>query len=181
MIFRETRLPGVFIVDVDPRRDDRGFFARTWCGEEARTQGIHPCFVQSSVSFSLAAGTLRGLCFQRPPFEEDKLIRCARGTIQDVVVDLRVSSPTYLEHLAVELSGGNRRMLFVPRGLAHGFLTLEPETEVCYDMTEFHAPGFESGIRWDDALLGIQWWRDVQSISDRDASRPDFARAEVLR
>ncbi len=104
------------MVDLDPRRDDRGFFARTWCVEEARAHGIDACFVQSSVSFSPAAGTLRGLCFQRPPFEEDKLVRCARGTIQDVVVDLRVGSPTYLEHLAVELSGVNRRMLFVPRG-----------------------------------------------------------------
>lgn len=181
MIFRETRLPGVFMVDLDPRRDDRGFFARTWCVEEARAHGIDACFVQSSVSFSPAAGTLRGLCFQRPPFEEDKLVRCARGTIQDVVVDLRIGSPTYLEHLAVELSGVNRRMLFVPRGLAHGFLTLQPETEVRYDMTEFHTPDFEAGIRWDDPLFGIRWWRDVESISDRDASRPDFARAEVLR
>jgi dTDP-4-dehydrorhamnose 3,5-epimerase len=181
MIFRETSLPGVFIIDLDPRRDDRGFFARTWCVEEARAHGIDARFVQSSVSFSPAAGTLRGLCFQRPPFEEDKLVRCARGTIQDVVVDLRMGSPTYLEHLAVELSGGNRRMLFVPRGLAHGFLTLQPETEVCYNMTEFYAPDFESGIRWDDPLFGIQWWRDVESISDRDASRPNFARAEALR
>jgi len=181
MIFRPTGISGVFIIDLAPLSDDRGFFARTWCAEEARAQGIEACFVQSSVSFSPTAGTLRGLCFQRPPFEEEKLVRCARGTIQDVVVDLRVGSPTYLEHMSVELSGDSRRMLFVPRGMAHGFLTLEPETEVCYDMTEFYAPDFESGIRWDDPLFGIRWWREVQSISDRDASRPDFTHAEVFR
>ena len=181
MIFRETKLPGTLIIDPEPCRDERGFFARTWCAEEAREHGIDASFVQASVSYNPTAGTLRGLCFQRSPFEEDKLVRCTRGAVQDAVIDLRVGSPTYLQHLAVELSDHNRRLLFVPRGLAHGFLTLEPETEVCYDMSQLHVPDFESGIRWDDAAFGIQWRHAVRLISDRDANRPDFVLQEALR
>ena len=181
MIFQETNLPGTFIIDPEPHADERGMFARIWCAEEARAHGIDASFVQSSVAFNGTAGTLRGLCFQKPPFEEDKLVRCTRGTIQDVVVDVRIDSPTYLQHLAVELSGHNRRQLFVPRGLAHGFLTLEPETEVCYHMTQYYTPDFESGVRWDDPSFGIQWWRSVEVLSDRDAYRPDFACREAVR
>ena len=181
MIWRETKLPGTRIIDPEPVVDKRGLFARTWCAEEAREQGIDASFVQSSISYNPTAGTLRGLCFQQSPFEEDKLVRCTRGAVQDVVVDLRVGSPTYLQHLTVELSGYNRRMLFVPRGLAHGFLTLEPETEVCYHMSQYHAPDFESGIRWDDPAFGIRWWRSVQLLSDRDANRPDFSCREAVR
>ena len=181
MIFRETKLPGTLIIDPEPRVDERGFFARTWCAEEAREHGIDVSFVQSSISYNPTAGTLRGLCFQRSPFEEDKLVRCTRGAVQDAVIDLRVDSPTYLKHLTVKLSDQNRRMLFVPRGLAHGFLTLQPETDVCYRMSRIHAPDFESGIRWDDPAFGIQWCRTVRLISDRDANRPDFVHQEVLR
>ena len=181
MIFRETKLPGTLIIDPESCVDERGSFARIWCAEEARAHGVEVSFVQSSISYNPTAGTLRGLCFQQPPFEEDKLVRCARGAVQDVVVDLRSDSPTYLQHVTVELSDRNRRLLFVPRGLAHGFLTLEPETEVCYHMSQSYVPDFESGIRWDDPAFGIQWWRSVQLLSNRDANRPDFARQEVLR
>lgn len=181
MIFQQTKLPGAFIIDPEPWVDERGMFARIWCDEEAREHGIDVSFVQSSVSYNRASGTLRGLCFQLPPFEEDKVVRCTRGSIQDVLVDLRPDSPTYLEHVAVELSGHNRRALFVPRGLAHGFLTLEPETEVCYGMSQYYAPDFESGIRWDDPTFAIDWWRPVRMISDRDAHRPDFVCQEAVR
>jgi dTDP-4-dehydrorhamnose 3,5-epimerase len=181
VIFRETELRGAFIIDPEPRLDERGLFARTWCAEEARAQGIDVAFVQSSISHNPAAGTLRGLCFQTPPFEEDKLVRCVRGAIQDVVVDLRTDSPSYLQHLAVELSGSNRRSLFVPRGLAHGFLTLEPDTEILYHMSQNHAPDHESGIRWDDPAFDIQWWGPVRLLSERDATRPDFVLQEALR
>jgi len=181
VIFQETKLPGAYLIDSEPCTDERGLFVRTWCAEEARAQGIDVSFVQSSISCSPTAGTLRGLCFQLPPFGEDKLVRCVRGAVQDVVVDLRTDSPTYLQHLAVELSGRSRRQLFIPQGMAHGFLTLEPETEVCYHMSQYYAPNFESGIRWDDPTFGIQWWRSVELLSDRDANRPDFGCREVGR
>jgi len=181
VIFGETRLPGVYVVDPDPHVDDRGLFARMWCVREARELGIEVSFVQSSVSFNPTAGTLRGLCLQLPPFEEDKLVRCTRGAIQDVVVDLRRESPTFLDHVAVELSEYNRRSLYVPRGLAHGFLTLEPDTEVSYHMSQFYSPDHESGVRWDDPTFGICWWRSVALLSERDAHRPDYVHEGVLR
>jgi dTDP-4-dehydrorhamnose 3,5-epimerase len=181
VIFRETSLPGVYVVDPEPHVDERGLFTRTWCTREAREKGIEVSFVQSSVSFNPTAGTLRGLCFQLPPFEEDKLVGCVRGSIQDVVVDMRRGSPTFLQHVTVELSEGNRRSLFVPKGLAHGFLTLEPDTEVSYQMSQYYSPDHESGVRWDDPAFGIRWWRRVELLSDRDARRPDYVREEVMR
>jgi len=181
VIFVETGLRGAYVVEPEAHVDERGLFARTWCIREAHDRGIDVSFVQSSVSFNPTAGTLRGLCFQLPPFEEDKLVRCTRGAVQDVIVDLRVGSPTYLRHFAVELSGLNRRSLYVPKGLAHGFLTLEADTEVTYHMSEYYAPDHESGVRWDDPAFDIHWWHPVVLISDRDAHRPDYVREGVLR
>jgi len=181
VIFRETSLPGVYVVDPEPHVDERGFFTRTWCTREASENGIEVSFVQSSVSFNPTAGTLRGLCLQLPPFEEDKLVSCVRGAIQDVVVDLRRGSSTFLQHVAMELTGRNRRSLFVPKGLAHGFLTLEPDTEVSYRMSQYYAPDHEAGVRWDDPTFGIRWWRNVELLSDRDAHRPDYVHEGVLR
>ncbi len=175
MIFQETRLPGAFLIDPERRGDERGFFARVWCVEEALAQGISVDFVQSSISYNGEVGTLRGLCFQRSPFSEVKVVRCTRGVIQDVIVDLRPDSPTFQDHLSVELSAENRRMLLIPEGLAHGFLTLEPNTEVHYQISQFYAPSSEGGVRYDDPAFGIRWWRPVRIISERDANRPDFS------
>jgi dTDP-4-dehydrorhamnose 3,5-epimerase len=172
MIFTETEIPGAFIIDVERRSDDRGFFGRAWCAEEFAAHGLSTTFVQANIGFSARRGTLRGLHYQAAPHQEAKLVRCTRGAIYDVVVDLRPDSPAYLQWLAAELSAGNRRMLYVPTGCAHGYQTLADESEVFYPVTAAYAPGAELGVRYDDPALRIDWPLAVSAISDKDRSWP---------
>ena len=174
MIFRESRLKGCFFIDLEKREDSRGFFARTFCNKEFESNGLHAAFVQCNVSFNHRRGTLRGMHFQISPFEEAKLIRCTRGSIFDAVIDLRASSPTFRQHLTVILSAETGNMLYVPEGFAHGFQTLEDNTEVFYQMSQFYAPEFASGVRWNDPAFGIKWPDAERIIIDRDQSYPDF-------
>lgn len=181
MIFAETELPGARIVDLERHEDARGFFARTWCRREFREEGLASEMVQSSLSFTGARGTLRGMHLQMPPCEEAKLVRCVRGAIHDVIIDLRPESPTFTEHLAVELTAENRRALYVPEGFAHGFQTLEDATEVFYQMSEFHSPGHARGVRWNDSAFGIHWPVDDPTLKARDANYPDFDAGQFAR
>lgn len=168
MIFKETPLPGVFQVDLQPASDDRGFFARGWCKNEFVEHGLTAEINQVNVSHNHLAGTLRGLHMQTDPHGEAKLVRCVRGEIFDVAVDMRESSPTYLQWVGCELSAENRSALFIPEGFAHGYQTLTDDTEVFYLISEFYAPGSEVGFRYDDPKIGIEWPTDVQVISDKD-------------
>ncbi len=175
MIFSPTKLQGAFIIDIEHREDDRGFFARSWCQDEFAAHGLNPRLVQCNVSFNRKRGTLRGLHLQVTPYAEAKLVRCTRGRLYDVAVDLRKDSATFRQWVAVELSAENRRMLYVPEGMAHGFETLEDETEVFYQMSEFHHPEAARGVRWNDAALGIAWPLVPPVLSDRDRAYPDLA------
>jgi dTDP-4-dehydrorhamnose 3,5-epimerase len=182
MKFCETELAGAFIIDVEYAADARGGFARTFCRDEFEAAGVPAtAFVQSATSFSVKAGTMRGLHFQQPPFSQAKLVRVTSGAIYDVIVDLRPESPTYGRHLAVELSLQNRRMLFIPKQFAHGFLTLTDASEIEYQFDEIYAPGAEGGINYADPHLGIEWPRPVAVITDRDASLPQLAENASLR
>lgn len=175
MIFRETPIPGAFVVEPERIEDERGFFARTWCEREFREHGLDPRLAQCSVSFNRRAGTLRGMHYQAAPHGEAKLVRCTMGAIYDVVVDLRPDSPAFRRWTAVELSARNRRMLYIPQGLAHGFQTLEPDTEVFYQISEFYHPESARGVRWNDPAFGIEWPEAAERVlSDRDAGYPDF-------
>lgn len=177
MIFTLTRLPGVFIIDLERREDDRGFFARAWCEREAGAQGIRVEWVQDNISFNRQRGTLRGMHFQKAPHAEAKLVRCTRGAIHDVVIDLRRESPVFLEHVAVTLTAENRRAVYIPPAeLAHGFLTLLDDTEVFYRMSEFYAAEHAAGVRWNDPAFGVEWPEPVAVVSERDAACPDFGR-----
>jgi len=175
MIFSPTKLQGAFIIDIEHREDDRGFFARSWCQDEFAAHGLNPRLVQCNVSFNRKRGTLRGLHLQVTPYAEAKLVRCTRGRLYDVAVDLRKDSATFRQWVAVELSAENRRMLYVPEGMAHGFETLEDETEVFYQMSEFHHPEAARGVRWNDAALGIAWPLVPPVLSDKDRAYPDLA------
>ena len=174
VIFEETPLAGAFIIRPEPIEDERGSFARLWCRRDFAERGLPPEFVQANVSRTAACGTLRGLHFQTAPHEEDKLVRCTRGAIYDVIVDLRPTSPTFTRHLAKVLTPVNGSMMFVPKGFAHGFLSLDDDTEVSYLMSAFHAPEHARGVRWDDPAFGIRWPMPVRVISERDAAYPDF-------
>ena len=175
MIFLPTALPGAFVIEMEKREDARGFFARSWCVREFEEHGLNPRLVQCNVSLNRAKGTLRGMHYQVAPFAEAKLVRCTRGAIHDVILDLRPDSPAYLGHVAVELSDVNHRMLYVPEGCAHGFQTLADDTEVFYQMTEFYSPEHARGVRWDDPAFGLPWPRDERIIVERDRAYPDFA------
>jgi dTDP-4-dehydrorhamnose 3,5-epimerase len=175
MYFEETRLPGAYIVDLDKREDQRGFFARAWCEREFGDHNLETRFVQGNVSYNRSAGTLRGLHYQVSPHEEVKLVRCISGAIYDVIVDLRPGSPTVGQWIGVELSAQNRRTLYVPRGLAHGFETLVDDAEVFYLVSEFYTPGAERGLRYDDPALGITWPLPISVMSEKDAAWPRFA------
>jgi dTDP-4-dehydrorhamnose 3,5-epimerase len=170
MRFTETKLKGAFIIDLDIKEDNRGFFARTFCAKEFEQHGLKPVVAQCNLSFNHKAGTLRGMHFQTPPACETKLVRCTRGVIYDVIIDLRPDSPTYLQHIGVELSADNRRALYVPELFAHGYQTLTDDAEVVYQVTEFYTPGCEGGIRYSDPAVGIEWPLPVSVISDKDAS-----------
>jgi len=174
MIFVETALPGAFVIDPEPSEDARGLFARTWCARELEARGLETRVAQCSTSFNKRKGTLRGLHYQVPPAAETKIVRCTRGSLYDVIVDLRLDSPTFLRHVGIVLTADNRRMLYVPTGFAHGFQTLEDETEILYQISEFWAPEHARGIRWDDPLFGISWPVDERTIIERDLRYPDF-------
>jgi dTDP-4-dehydrorhamnose 3,5-epimerase len=175
MTFTETALRGAFIVDVQPHEDERGFFARTWCVREFEDHGLNPRLVQCSFSSNTRKGTLRGLHYQAAPFAEAKLVRCTKGAIYDVIVDLRPGSPTRGRHVGVELTAANHRALYVPEGFAHGLLTLADDTEVLYQISEFYHPDASTGVRWNDPAFGIDWPARPAVISARDAAYPDFS------
>jgi dTDP-4-dehydrorhamnose 3,5-epimerase len=170
MRFTQTNIDGVYIIDLEPRADARGFFARAFCEKELEEHGLNPRVAQMNLSFSYKAGTLRGLHYQVPPVAETKLMRCIRGVVYDVVVDMRPESSTYLKHVGVELSADNRRMLYVPALFAHGYLTLTDNAEVLYPVGEFYTPGYEQGVRYDDPLLNIDWPYPVSVVSEKDLS-----------
>ena len=218
MIFTETNLKGAYLIEIEPIEDERGFFARSFCQEEVRLHGINMNIAQCNISFNKKKGTLRGMHYQAAPYEEAKLVRCVRGAIYDVIIDLRPDSPTYCKWIAVELTGLGFQfaadssqmtayspqlaahssqltaqgspsaayslpltaycylMLYIPQGFAHGFLTLEDDTEVFYQMSEFYAPGYGRGIRWNDPAFGITWPGEINVISDQDLTYPDFVR-----
>lgn len=170
MLISETRIAGVYSIGIDRREDERGYFARTFCVEEFSAAGLKPAVAQANISFNLRRGTLRGLHFRYPPTAETKYVRCSRGAILDVVVDLRPESPTYLDHIMKRLSAENGRGLYIPERFAHGFVTLEDDTEVTYMMGEAYRPGSEGGLRYDDPMLGLSWPVPVRTISARDTA-----------
>ena len=174
MIFRKTKLNDACIIDLEKIEDDRGFFARAFCLNELKEYGIDFPIAQVNVSFSKIRGTLRGLHFQRQPYRESKLMRCTKGSIYDVIIDMRPNSSTFMQWLGAELSERNHRMLYVPEGFAHGYLTLEDNTEVTYPVSEFYTPGAEDGIRWDDQAFAIDWPIEPKVISEKDQSWPDY-------
>jgi dTDP-4-dehydrorhamnose 3,5-epimerase len=169
MIFTETKLKGAYIIDIEPRTDARGFFARAFCQKEFGAHGLKPVIAQANVAFNIKKGTLRGMHFQFPPAAETKLVRATRGAIVDIIVDLRPESPTYLENVAVELSEDTGRSLYVPERFAHGYQVLRDKTETSYQVGEFYAPGAESGLLYNDPRLGLAWPLPVSVISDKDA------------
>lgn len=175
MKFIESPLSGAFVVEIEPVADPRGMFARTFCAREFEAQGLCSRIAQCNVSYNRHAGTVRGMHFQRPPMAENKLVRCTRGAIHDVIVDLRPEQPTYLKQFGIELSAENRRGLFVPHGIAHGFQTLADDTEVFYLISEFYAPEHASGVRHDDPAVDVRWPRPISEISDKDRAWPLLA------
>jgi dTDP-4-dehydrorhamnose 3,5-epimerase len=172
MRFTTTPIDGVAILDLEERGDDRGFFARSFCRDEFVANGLLPDVVQCNLSYNRRAGTLRGMHFQLDPATEAKLVRCIAGAIVDIIVDLRPGSPTYRQHVAVELSAANRRSFYVPPMFAHGFQTLVDDTEVLYQVSERYTPGRERGLRYDDPALGLTWPLPVAAISEKDAAWP---------
>jgi len=172
--FRETSISGLVIVEPERLEDARGFFARTFDPHDFAAHGLDPAVAETSVAFNAVALTLRGLHHQVAPYEESKLVRCTRGSVFDVVVDLRPASPTHLRWEAVELTAENRLTLHVPKGCAHGYLTLEDETELAYQISQPHVPDAGAGVRWDDPLVGIEWPAVPRVMSERDASFPDL-------
>ncbi len=175
MRFTETLVTGAYVVEPEPRGDERGFFARLWCQAEFAERGLDATFVQCNSSFSPGRGTLRGLHYQMSPFQDVKLIRCIKGAVFDVLVDLRRDSATYLRWFGIELSEQNRKMVYVPAECAHGYLTLEENSEVIYPVSQFYRPEAERGIRWNDPLFGIEWpLQGARTISAKDQAWPDY-------
>jgi dTDP-4-dehydrorhamnose 3,5-epimerase len=179
MIFTETKLKGAFILELDRLEDERGFFARAWCQREFTERGLNPRIVQCSVSFNYKRGTLRGMHYQMAPHEETKLVRCTKGAIYDVIIDLRPESPTFTRWLATKLMADNYQMIYIPEGFAHGFQTLEDNTEVLYQLSEFYAPDHARGVRWNDPVFAIEWPVGQRVLSHRDSGYPDFLETSV--
>ncbi|UVT16955.1 MAG: dTDP-4-dehydrorhamnose 3,5-epimerase [Nitrospira sp.] len=176
MIFTETVLKGAFIIDPEPISDERGIFARTWCQKEFEVHGLVVTWVQSSISGNISKGTMRGMHYQASPNEEVKLVRCTAGSIYDVIIDLRPTSPTYGRHVGITLTADNRRAVYIPKQFAHGFLTLEANSEVSYHMSEFYAPTSARGFRWDDPAFKIAWPEPILVMSEKDRTWPAFVR-----
>jgi dTDP-4-dehydrorhamnose 3,5-epimerase len=174
MLFQPAKLEGVRLIDLEPATDERGFFARTFCVRELAAEGLESNFVQHSISYTLRAGSVRGMHFQHSPHQEVKLLRCVRGAIHDVLIDIRAGSPTCGQWEAYLLTPENRRQLYVPAGVAHGFQTLEPDTEVAYLISQFYAPAASAGIRHDDPAFAIPWPLPLADISERDRTWPDW-------
>jgi dTDP-4-dehydrorhamnose 3,5-epimerase len=174
MIFTETSLAGAYVIDLEKLEDDRGFFARAFSQNEFREHGLNPVIAQANIAFNLVEGTLRGMHFQYPPAAESKLVRCSRGAIVDIIVDLRPESPTFLEHFQVELNEENYRALYVPERFAHGYQTLRDNTETSYQAGEFYTPGTEGGLMYDDPELGLVWPLPVAVMSPKDEAWPKF-------
>lgn len=174
MEFIKTDLKDAYIIDLEKRGDHRGFFARTFCANEFAEHGLKTNFVQCNMSRSKEKHTLRGFHYQIDGAEEAKLIRCTKGSILDVIIDIRKGSPSYGKHIAVELTEENHRMLYVPEGFAHSFITLEEDIEVFYMVSEFYTPGKERGIRWNDPSFNVKWPTDSPILSEKDANWPDF-------
>ena len=174
MIFQEIKLNGAYIINIESNPDDRGFLARSFCQREFEHQDINNNFVQTNVSFNKTAGTLRGMHYQIAPWQETKLIRCTRGSIYDVIIDLKPDSKTYGGWFGTELSAENYKMLYVPRNFAHGFITLQDNTEVTYQVSEFYQPTAERGIRYNDPFFSIKWPIDITVISEKDKNWPDY-------
>jgi dTDP-4-dehydrorhamnose 3,5-epimerase len=181
MRFEPLAIDGAALVRIDPHPDPRGFFARTFCVEEFAAAGLPTSLLQGSVSFNEHAGTVRGMHFQWPPSREGKLVRCTRGRLYDVLLDLRPGSPSYLQHVAVTLDEENRDTVFIPPGIAHGFQTLLARTEIWYQMTDLYAPELAAGVRWNDSAFSIRWPMPQSMISERDAGYPDFDREDFER
>jgi dTDP-4-dehydrorhamnose 3,5-epimerase len=176
VIIEETKLKGAFTVEMEPIRDNRGFFARAWCQREFEACGMITHFVQANVTFSPSRGTIRGLHYQVAPHQEIKLVRCTRGATWDVIIDLRPESAAYLQWLAIELTSDNHRMIYIPAGFAHGYQILMDDTEVFYQVGQFYAPGYERGIRWDDPAFGIEWpLTENLILSEKDKSWPNYS------
>jgi dTDP-4-dehydrorhamnose 3,5-epimerase len=175
MKFNATPIIGAVIVELTPMLDERGFFARSWCHDEFKAHGLEPRIAQCNISYNAKSGTLRGLHYQVAPSEEVKLVRCTRGAIHDVIVDLRPRSATFKRWFAAELTANNRRMLYVPQGVAHGFVTLADDTEVFYQMSQPYDAACARGIRWDDPEFGIVWPVPIAVMSERDRQHADFA------
>ena len=175
VIFTPTPLAGAYIIELEPFADERGHFARTFCRTEFEAHGLNPFVAQCNLSFSRNRGILRGMHYQAPPLWEVKLVRCTRGSIYDVIIDLRRDSPTFKQHFGAELSARNHRQMYVPEGFAHGFQTLEDDSEVFYQMSQFYSPDHSRGVRWNDPAFGIQWPVADPIMIDRDRNYPDFA------
>jgi dTDP-4-dehydrorhamnose 3,5-epimerase len=178
MIFTETKLKGAFTIDIERREDNRGYFARAFCQREFAEHGLKPVIAQGNVAFNRLKGTLRGMHFQFPPVAETKLVRATRGGILDIIVDLRPESPTYLQHVAVELTADNSRALYVPERFAHGYQALEDSTETSYQVGEFYAPGVEGGLMYDDPRLALKWPLPVTTMSDKDQAWQPLSQIE---
>jgi len=176
MRFTPTPIKGAFIVDLEERRDDRGFFARVWCQQEFVAHGLNARFVQCNSSSSRERGTMRGLHYQTAPYGEAKLVGCIRGRVFDVIVDMRPDSPSYLKAFGAELTEQNRSMMYVPEGCAHGYLTLEDDSEVLYPVTEFYHPEAEAGLRWDDPVVSVAWPETPRIVSPKDQAWPSHQR-----
>jgi dTDP-4-dehydrorhamnose 3,5-epimerase len=180
MIFTETKLKGAYIIDVKRLEDERGFFGRSYCQREFEALGLNTNAVQANVSYNKQKGTLRGMHMQLRPHSETKLVRCTRGAIYDVIVDLRQESDTFKQWIGVELTADSYRMLFVPEGFAHGFITLEDNTDVTYQVTQFYTPFAERGYRWDDPAFNIQWPIAPTLISAKDKAHPLFEESSLI-
>ena len=178
MVFTETKLAGAFIIDLERREDDRGFFARAFCQHEFSDHGLKPVIAQANIGYNRLRGCLRGMHFQFPPAPETKVVRCTRGAVLDIIVDLRPESSTYLEHISVELTADNHRAIYIPERFAHGYQALEDDTETSYQVGEFYTPGAEGGLRSDDPALGLTWPLPVSEISEKDAAWPLLAEVE---
>ena len=174
MIFTETPLKGAYVIDPERLADERGFFARTWCRREFEAHGLNPELAQCNISYNRRKGTLRGMHYQVAPHAETRLVRCTSGAVYDVIVDLRPQSATFKRWFPIELTADNRRMLYIPEGVAHGFFTLCDDTEVFYQMSGFYAPECARGVRWNDPAFGFEWPDEIQVMAERDRSYPDF-------